>query len=152
MKLSQYSPIRNCVVTVMLVVFAMLITISPVLANTSNWSFQSTVDGRYLDGLANGVRHVMTAGTLTNSGSIWATSAIPGANTNANPWTFEVWKEVTGLDPKICSVVVTPRTALNSPVSFSKGCGSITAGTYYLIIFRSASDGRAYAGSGNLRT
>lgn len=84
---------KNFIVTVLLILFATMIMVIPVLANSSNWAFTGTVEGRYLNGGNNGVYHNMTAGTLTNSGSIWVTYASPGASNLPQNWTFEVWKD-----------------------------------------------------------
>lgn len=61
-----YSTIKDHIVTTFLMLSIMLIMVTPVLANTSNWAFIGTIPGRYLNGGDNGVYHTMTAGSLTN--------------------------------------------------------------------------------------
>lgn len=151
MKLPKISTIRNKMTTVVFVLFVMLIMVTPAFANTSNWYFLAYYDGRVINGKTNGVFHQMTAGALTIGGTI-KTTAIFGTPNGAQPWYFEVWKN--GLIPsKKCTAgpVAVP-LSWNQTNSFSKACGSISAGSYYLVIWRAASDNREVTGSGTLRT
>ena len=150
--------IRNKIVTAIFLSLAILIMSTPALANSSSWSFTSTVEGMVLDGSKNGVFHTMTAGTLTNSGSIYVASAQPCCSTtNPASWTITVKKYNWPLfDSTICSVTVTPSKMVGSQykVSFTKNCGTIAAGKYYLYITRGggSTDGRQVVGSGTLTT
>jgi hypothetical protein len=133
----------------LLVLTLMMITL-PVLANTRNWGFTGTVAGLYINGEHNGVYHNMTAGNLTNSGSLWSRNwaAYPLVN-----WSFRVWKD-NGLfgDQAICTTTVAPNPSTNVPVYFSQSCGYVSAGNYYLEAWRNASDDRAYSASGSFVT
>ncbi|MDX2074965.1 MAG: hypothetical protein SFZ02_00920 [bacterium] len=133
----------------LLILFAMLIMVFPVFANTSGWSFTGTVAGRVVNGGNNGIYHNMTAGSLTNSGSIWPTFANPGS-TSPSPWVFEVWKDNGIFDSFICaSSPVTTGTTIGQGTSFSQGCGTISSGSYYLVAWRATTDGRSYSASGS---
>lgn len=150
-----YSRIRNYVITLLMTVIIMLVMVTPALANSSTWSFLAFYDGRYLSGKANGVFHTMTAGALTNSGKIWVTMIQGGTPNGLQPWYFEVWKKNTLFDTKICtSDPVYPNVMVGSqyPTNFSKSCGNISAGKYYLVIWRADSDNREVKGTGTLRT
>ncbi len=151
MKLTKHSTIRNRIITTIMTLLAILVMATPVLANTSSWSFLAFYDGRVINGKSNGVFHQMTAGALTISGTI-KTTAIYGTPNGAADWYFEVWKD--GLIPsKKCTAgpVAVP-LSWNQTNSFSKACGTITAGSYYLIIKRPFLDNREVTGSGTLRT
>lgn len=156
MNLSQYSTIRNRIVTIVLLLLAMFVMATPALANSSSYSWLAYSDyGYVIDGSVNGVFHTMTAGTLTNSGSLWVTRTNPNPINPPTPFYISVKKSVVGPDPTICTTgAVTPSVMVGSQyaVSYSKGCGTISAGTYYLYIWRNAIDGREVKGSGTLRT
>ena len=155
MKSLKYSRIKNHIVTSIFLVFAMLVMASPVLANSSNWWFLAYYDRYYLSGKANGVFHNMTAGNLTNSGYIYVTYIQGGTPSGRQPWYFEVWKKNTLVDKKICtSNAVYPNVMVgpNYKTNFSKNCGNISSGSYYLVIWRAASDNREVTGSGTLAT
>ena len=131
MQLPKYSRIRNRVVTILMTLIAALVMVTPVWANTRNWSFLAFYDGRVINGANNGVYHPMTAGSLTIAGTI-KTTAIYGSPNGAQPWYFEVWQDKL-IDSKKCTAgpVAVP-LSWNQTNSFSKACGSIPAGTYYL--------------------
>lgn len=138
---------KNNITTVFVLVIIALMMTAPVLANSSRWQFTGTVWGEVVDGKANGVLHYMTAGNLTNSGSlqIYQQSSYP----TVEPWYVEVRKDAF-FNPLICkSNAITPTT---SGKSFTVNCGSISSGNYYLRIYRDQTDGRAVAGSGHLTT
>jgi len=137
------------IVASMIALLAMLLIITPVSANTSNWNFTSFMDGRYLNGSDNVVFHQIDAGFLTFEGSIAAVDSNENPNPNASEWTFQVKKDAFGPDPTICQTVVLPTTDGN-PVFFNEGCENTSAGSYCLVIFRGASDGCSYSGSGTL--
>jgi hypothetical protein len=142
---------RNKFVTMLLVLLAMLIMVTPALANSSSWSFLAFYDGRVINGKSNGAFHSMTAGALTISGTI-KTTAIFGAPNGAQPWTFEVWQDGLFPSKKCTAGPVAVPVSLNQTKSFSKACGNIPAGSYYLVIWRAATDNREVTGSGTLQT
>jgi len=123
---------------------------TPALANTSSWYFLAYYNGRVVNGKTNGVYHQMTAGTLTISGTI-KTTAVYGNPPTAKPWHFEVRKWSN--DTIVCTAgpVAVP-LLWNQTKSFSKVCGAIPAGKYYLKIWRAAADDREVTGSGTLVT
>ena len=143
--------IRNKIVTAMLLLLAMFIMTTPVLANSSSWSFLAFYNGRVINGKTNGVFHSMTAGALTISGTI-KTTAIYGTPNGAQPWYFEVWQDGLFPSKKCTAGPVAVPINLNQTNSFSKACGSIPTGSYYLIIWRAALDNREVTGSGTLKT
>jgi len=151
MKPTKYSTIRNRVVTTAMTLLALLVMATPVLANTSSWSFLAYYDGRVINGKTNGVFHQMTAGALTISGTI-KTTAIYGTPNGAQPWYFEVWKNGLISSKKCTAGPVAVPLSWNQTNSFSKACGTITAGSYYLVIWRAATDNREVTGSGTLKT
>lgn len=158
MKPPKYSPIKVRITTALLLVLIALIVAVPVLANSSSWSFFLPDNAYAVDGKANGRIHTMTAGTLTFSGSFYVSRVIPAAG-NPSPVKFTVYKLGSGLfdpDRVICSTTITPSKMVGSAYakSFSKNCGTIAAGKYYIYILRtlSAADGYELVGSGTLRT
>lgn len=151
MKLPKISTIRNKTITVVFVLLITLIMVTPALANTSSWYFLAYYDGRVINGKTNGVFHQMTAGALTISGTI-KTTAIYGTPNGAQPWYFEVWKDGLFPSKKCTAGPVAVPLSWNQTNSFSKACGSIPAGSYYLVIWRAATDNREVTGSGTLRT
>lgn len=152
MLISKYSgQLKGHVVTAIFVMLALLFMVAPAMANTSHWAFQGNVNGIYLSGSDNGVWHHMNSGNLTNSGSFWATNSAPYP---LQPWKFEVWKEISWWpNSKVCETGwITPNSTVGLQKSFSKSCGSISSADYYLVAWRSASDGRAYSGGGNFNS
>ena len=150
MQLPRFSITRNNLVTAMLMSFIMFVMVTPVLANSINWSFLAYYNGRVINGKANGVPHQMTAGAMTIKGTI-KTTAVYGTPPFASPWFFEVRDWST--DQVKCSAgpVAVP-LLWNQTTSFSKACGSVPAGTYYLYIYRGQADDREVTGSGTLVT
>lgn len=145
---------KKYLILITLVAALLLLVVTPVLANTRNWSWTMGTSGRVIDGKANGVLHSMTAGTLTLSGSVWNDFNLVGA-TGPAKITIEVRRQRTLLpDQLICSTSVTPdsRVGYQYRKTISKNCGSIVSGTYYLYIWRSYADGRRIKGEGTLRT
>lgn len=61
---------KNRVVIALIVLLVTLLTVTPALANSSNWSFTGTTTGNIVNGASNGVFHTMTAGTMRLSGNI----------------------------------------------------------------------------------
>lgn len=97
----------------------------------------------------------MTAGSLTNTGSLWVTAAAPGATNPPAYFKISVKKSVFGVDPTICTTAkIYPSLMVGSQykVSYSKSCGTIAAGTYYLYIQRNQVDGREVQGTGTITT
>jgi len=118
------------------------------LANSSSYSF--TMDYRYVNGKDNGVTHGLSAGSLTNSGSLWAYRKAAGA---VGPYsvTIAVVKDEI-IDDTICTVSVTPSTTLNEKKSFSKACGSVPTGVYYIEAWKTNDDGWDIKAQGTLTT
>lgn len=143
--------LRNRVATIVMTLLAVLVMATPVLANTRSWNFLAYYDRYYINGKTNGVIHTMTAGALTLSGTI-KTTAIYGAPAGAQPWYFEVWKDGLVSSKKCTAGPISVPISLNQTNSFSKACGTITAGNYYLVIYRAAADNREVTGSGTLKT
>lgn len=147
--------VKKSLLSILLVLFSLLVMVSPVLANTSNWWFLALYDRYYLNGENNGVYHSMDSGNLTISGSIWVTMIMGGDPPPPEAFYFQVWKNNTWFDTKICtSGGVTPSVMVGPAYaeSFSKNCGSISSGDYYLVIWRGDADDREVEGSGTLVT
>ena len=104
-----------------------------------------------MDGSVTGVYHGLDAGSMTNSGSATAFSKDPGALAAPNPITVEVWKDEF-FDSKDCSVQRTISSSLNVYRGYSKGCGNVSVGVFYLVIWKVADDGWNMKGTGTLRT
>lgn len=112
-------------------------------------------DGRVVDGYNNGVKHTMTAGALTLSGRVW-TAVIKPNPLAVQPVTVEVRQKTLFSFNVICSsgphTTSDNNTGSQFAVSFSKNCGNIPAGDYYIRIWRANTDGREIEGDGTLRT
>lgn len=147
----KYSTFKKNIIAATMTLVAVLIMVTPALANSRSWSFLAFYDGRVINGKNNGVFHSMTAGALTISGTI-KTTAIFGTPSGAQPWTFEVWQDGLFPSKKCTAGPVAVPVGLNQTNSFSKACGSIPAGSYYLVIWRAAVDNREVTGSGTLKT
>ncbi|GAB4578766.1 MAG: hypothetical protein Fur0022_15030 [Anaerolineales bacterium] len=156
MKVVKHSAIRNHTVTAILLLFAMLIMVSPAFANSGNYSWLAYQDfGYVIDGSVNGIFYNMTAGSLTNNGSLWVTAAYPNATNPPAYFKIAVKKSVIGPDPTICTTAkIYPSLMVGSQyaVSYTKSCGTISAGTYYMYIYRNAIDGREVQGNGTIQT
>lgn len=150
MKLPKFSVIRNKVVTALFLGLIVFLIATPVLANSSSWSFLAYYNGRKINGKKNGVSHQMTAGTLTISGTI-KTTAVYGNPPTASPWYFEV-RDWSNNKLKCTAGPVAVPLQWNQTNSFSKTCGKIPAGKYYLVIYRDPADDREVTGSGTLVT
>lgn len=120
------------------------------LANTAGWSF--TMDHRYVNGKDNGITHAMTAGNMTNDGSIWAYSKDAGATPSPNSVTVAVYRQDVFTDPKICDTTLTPYTTLHLEKSFYESCGSVQTDDYYIVAYKGADDGWNIKGDGILDT
>lgn len=151
MSTSELHKARNRIVTTILTLLAMLIMATPVIANSSSWYFLAYYTGYVVNGHDNGVFHQMNAGPLTINGTI-ETTAIYGTPNGAAPWTFEVHKD-TLFHPKVCTAgpVAVP-LSWGDTNSFSKLCGTISEGSYYLVIYRGSLDNREVEGWGTLST
>jgi hypothetical protein len=146
--------IRKHLRSLFLAVLASLMFVTSVFANSSNWSFTSNLDGMTWNGT---VLHSMTAGTLTNSGTIYVAAA-QGASEEVAQWKIIVRRKNTIGYTTICSITVQPSYYVGSQyaVPFTNNCGTITAGNYYLRFERKTSSGysdhRQVVISGTLRT
>lgn len=132
-----------------LAVVALLIMAMPVaLANSSSYSF--TMDHRYVNGKDNGVTHGLSAGSLTNSCSLWAYDKAAGA---VGPYSVTIAVVQDGIiDKTICTTSVTPSKTLNVKKSYSKSCGSVPTGVYYIEAWKTNDDGWDVKAQGTLTT
>ena len=127
----------------------LLLTAGVVLANSSTYAW--TMYYRVVDGTKTGTYHGLDAGAMTNSGSATAFSKDAGAYSAPLPISVEVWKD-DFVDSKVCSVQRTISSVLNVYRTYSISCGSVSAGVYYLVIWKSQDDGWNMKGSGTLKT
>jgi hypothetical protein len=114
------------------------------------------MDNRYVDGQKNKQIHSLDAGELTISGDIWVTSK--NARATSSPQSISLRVAATGLfGSTACTVSVTPDSTLNKKRSFSKSCGRIESGTYWIEVSKDKAidktgDGWHLRGSGSLTT
>lgn len=151
-KLKSFLTGKRAVATIFLVILALTVA-TPVLANSSSWSFLAFYDRYYINGKTNGVFHDMTAGNMTISGSL-TTTMIMGNVLPVQAFTFEVWKVGTLWDTKVCTTgsFNPPRLVGDPATPVSWNCGAQSAGKYYLVIYRAKADNREVTGSGTIST
>lgn len=119
-------------------------------------SFAWTMNLRFVHGKKNGQLHSLDAGELTLSGKIWIHEKAARTASSPDKVTVEVLKD-TFLDNIVCTVEVTPSTTLNSKKEYSKACGRVESGKYWLRIYKPKSlddtgDGWRSQSSGTLTT
>ncbi|MBK9258425.1 MAG: hypothetical protein IPM54_01155 [Polyangiaceae bacterium] len=129
---------------------------------SSSSPFNWTMQWRLVNGRTNKRFHVLEAGTLTLSGKLWIHEKRRGAPSRPMRIKIEVVKESndgTDSDEKnsLCSVIVTPSTTLHERTEYSKSCGRIETGKYWIRVnkFEAESgdgDGWHNQGSGILVT
>lgn len=134
------------------VLFLLLVMITPVYANSFAWSYTSNAGGMIINGKANGKTYQMTAGQMILDGGV---TIVMDTGSPYATWKHTVRKVGTLWDTSICNVSVTP----NIPAArfgFTKDCGQQSAGTNYLYIERITgsghSDERIVIGDGTLTT
>lgn len=153
MKSAPWNKLSICGVS--LAVFcSVLVIIEHAQASSSGFSW--TMNLREVDGYKNRqVRH-LEGGTLTLEGKIWIHEKIRTANPTPEQVRIEVFRDEFGKDPSICSVLVRPSTILNDKRDFSRGCGRVETGNYYLVIAKPHGkddvDGWHNQGSGSITT
>ena len=133
-----------CIVIILL---SLIIAILPIYAASSGWSFSMDWDGRYVNGSNNGVYHTLNQGGVQITGTVSNTYSRPGA---LGPYKlyFELLNKTSG--NSFGRVTVTPTA--NGTKNFSGTFSSVGGGTkYYLVIYRTESDGRKITGSGTLK-
>lgn len=139
------------IIRISIAIVWLLVMALPAFANSSNYAWDMPWDGYYVNGKNNGVLHSLTAGTLTNSGSLWEYYKIGGASATPHDITIEVWRVDTIFDNKICSITVTPYTTLYQKKYYSQNGGTIIADDYYIVVWKNnEQDGWSTAGSGTL--
>lgn len=106
---------------------------------------------RVVDGSRNGQFHNLSSGVLRNSGQIWATSTDPVHQPSPITVNIDVTKD-DFFDSLTCRVSVVPSQIINNGTQYDKNCGTIAAGSYYLLIWKSTDDGWNEAGQGDLVT
>lgn len=119
------------------------------VANSSGFGF--TMEQRYVNGEKNKQLHALDAGELTFSGNVWVTSKNVGATSAPEVIEIAVWK-IGVLGSRVCAASVTPNTIFNDKRSFSRSCGRIEGGTYWIEVSRKKVDGWHIKGSGALAT
>lgn len=104
------------------------------VANTARFTF--IMQCRYVGGDKTGVTHVLDAGELTLSGAIWITDKRL-ANPATEPATVTIeLMQGDHFKTSFCSVEVTPDRIFNRRTNFSKSCGRIEAGTYWVRVWK----------------
>lgn len=111
---------------------------------------------REVDGSRNRKLYHLDSGTLSISGSVWVTEKVRGANSAPLEITVEILRDEFGRNASICSLQVKPSTILNERRDFSRSCGRVESGTYYLVVAKPHGkddvDGWHNEGSGSLTT
>lgn len=134
---------------------AMVVFAGRAVANSSAYAF--TMKLRYVSGRDNNRPHTLDAGELTLSGQIWATNKSVRSTSTPQPITIEVAKPGLFSPVPICTLSVMPDVILNSKRPYSRSCGRIEGGTYWIIASKSktwdkSGDGWRIQGSGTLTT
>lgn len=133
----------------LLIVLALGIFASPVLASTKNWAW--TMNYRYVNGKDNGVTYFFgTGGTMTFEGDVWAYSKDAGALSSPLQIKMRVYRESFPGDVLECSADRTPSSTLNVHRSFLTECGQPPADTYYIVAYTTEDDGWNTKGAGTL--
>ncbi len=144
----------NILVFGLVVIVALMVAI-PAFAQTETYWWKSTAYGEILNGSVNGQTYQLDAGTLTNSGTLAIDFEESEANLNtttAYDWKIEVVRERWGPNESICVTdAIELNTANGGSNSYNKDCGTIIAGEYYLVIFRTDSNGFVVEGNGSLQ-
>lgn len=131
-----------------LAVFAFFALAGPALANDQFYSW--TMDLRVVD---NRVLHTMTAGALTHQGQVWTYSTDAGHVASPYQVNLDVYKNTGGNGTFICRSSVTPYTTFNVGKQFTNtACGTITAGDYFIVVWKTNDDGWNEKGQGDLIT
>ena len=127
-------------------------------ALASSLSFAWTMNNRYVNGKTNGRFHTLDAGELTLSGKIWITEKRAAAASTPLSISMSVVKEQDSSErDAVCTVTVTPDTTINNKKEFSRSCGRIESGKFWLLIDKVGAsnpdgDGWHNQGSGTLTT
>lgn len=142
---------KKIIIRIMVITFALLIMIQPTFATSSSYSWDMPYPGYVVNGEKNGILHNLPAGTLIDSGELWEYAK---QNAVVGPYKIciEVYKQGTLWDTRVSSQTVTPSSTLNKVVSYSHNAGSISAGTYYVVISKlnGDTDGWSTRGVGTL--
>lgn len=125
-------------------------------AVASSSSFSWTMNKRVVNGQSNGRLHVLDAGELTLSGKIWITEKKAKSASSPLPITIKVLKAGSERDA-VCSITMIPDTAVNNKKDFSKSCGRVESGKYWILINKDGADnpdgeGWHNQGSGSITT
>ena len=123
-------------------------------ANSSAFSW--TMRWRYVGGDRNSRYHALDAGALTINGKLWIYEKARASASSPLTIQIEVLKEN---DEKnvLCTLTVVPSTILNDKKEFSKTCGRIETGKYWVRITKPGAtnhdgDGWHNQGAGTLAT
>lgn len=121
------------------------------LANSNSWAFE--MNFRYVNGSDNGQLHYMTAGSLTNTGQIWAYSRDGGYTSSPTSVNIRVYKTMFFGDTLMCTKTITPSSNVGTKKSWGpQNCGSAQADDYYIQADKSVDDGWNIKADGTLRT
>lgn len=111
---------------------------APVLADESESSNQATfsfkIRHQYVNGEDNGIEHDLSAGTLTISGELWASScALRPTGKRAEPVLVKIVVHEDGLlGSEVCSFAAIPSATVGEKVPFKTTCANVTASSFYL--------------------
>lgn len=139
---------KRLIFTIMTASFLFTVMSMPALAKSSMFDF--TMKNRLVDGSKNGIYHSLTGGTYpTLEGDIYQTG---GAIVNAGRNT--IYAELRNKTSKnsFGEVILGRPDDKGKKVSFSRKFSKKTGGgnKYYLIFYRTESDGRIMSGEGTL--
>jgi hypothetical protein len=118
------------IVAAVLAGLATAVFVGSVGADSSAFTF--TMNNRYVNGKANHKLHTLEAGELTISGQIWLHEKRRGAATTALPIQIDVVKDTFMARDVVCAVTVVPDRTISAKTAYSKSCGRIEGGTYFI--------------------
>ncbi len=128
-----------------------IIVLIPVYAATSSWKFSMSTGGCEVNGKKNGVFHKLSKGKVGISGEVYTHSNANGNGGPTNYLNFSLYNKTTGNYFGNVKVKPSGYAFGTKKISgtYSKAVGGGTK--YYLVIYRSNSDGTKLSGSGKLK-
>lgn len=145
---------RVALIAALAMALAIAVFAGTAMANSSAFAF--TMELRFVSGERNKKTHALDAGELTLNGNLWVTSKKARSTSKPKPIAIRV-AETGLLGSTICTVSVTPDTIFNNKVPFSRSCGRIKGGTYWIEVSKDQAidktgDGWHLQGAGTLTT
>jgi hypothetical protein len=121
-------------------------------AYASSSTFTWVMNKRQVHGKKNKKFHDLDGGELTLSGKIWVTDKKAAAASSPLSITIKVVKENDSEDDAVCSLTVIPDTTVNTKKDYTKSCGRVPTGKYWVHINKDGAenpDGEGWHNEGN---